>query len=107
MIVCALEQDNSMEYIYFWSLMPRCRTLARSRQLSHLRPILVCFPRGPVNSGASVAASEGRRLSILRRAESSRGEIRVLACRRSTVFRYNEDRCGTVTSTPLTACPIG
>jgi hypothetical protein len=101
-----LERDNSAKYIDFWSLMPRCRTLARSRQLSHLRPMLVCSDRGSVNFGASVAASEGRRLSILRRAESSRGEIRVVAFRRSTVFRYNKDRCGNVTSTLPTACPI-
>jgi hypothetical protein len=69
--------------------------------------MLVFSARGLVNLGACVAVSEGRRLFILRHAESSQGEIRDVACRRSTVFRYNKDRRGNVTSTLPTACYMG
>jgi hypothetical protein len=78
-----------MGYIDFVLFMPRQRTLARSRQHSHLRPMPVCPPRDPRGLGVCVAVSDRRRFTLIRRAEMSCCQTRYVGFNRSTVLRDN------------------
>jgi hypothetical protein len=78
-----------MDYIDFGLFMPRQRTLARSRQHSHLRPMPVCPPRDSRGLGVCVAVSDRRRSTPFRGAEFSCCQIHYVGCYRSTVLRDN------------------
>jgi pantothenate kinase len=85
--VSVYKEGHSMDYIDFRLFMPRQKTLARSRQHSHLRPMPVCPPRGSRDLG--VCVSDRRRFTPFRRAEISHTHIRCVGCDRSTVLRVS------------------